>query len=126
MIGTGTHYGHMVHEPPMSDADKLAELKTLIERLDKWILCMSYDGSYVGEPSGEFKSVFKQMARVIDRPSPDDKGIPDQAKEDPLFEEVKSIRCLLQEQIDLMKEQREENRGTNQAYLHELAKGRPT
>lgn len=49
--------------------------RTLIERLLKWRLCMSYNDSYFGEPAGELKRLTHEIQRKVDA-----SGVTDEAR----------------------------------------------
>ena len=41
-------------------------IKNLIEELNGWIHCMSYNDSYFGEPTGFLKQTVRQLAKAVD------------------------------------------------------------
>lgn len=52
--------------PANTDAEKLSAIRVHVEKLHRWIHCMSYNSSYFGEPQGLVKREVRQLAFLVD------------------------------------------------------------
>jgi hypothetical protein len=54
--------------PPILTNEKADAVARLVDKLDQWRYCMSYNDSYFGEPAGLVKSVVKELSLLVGTP----------------------------------------------------------
>jgi hypothetical protein len=58
---------------PAREGGEDEHVRRQVGRLAKWLACLSYNESYVGEPAGEFKSAIRELSKAVDPIYPPDR-----------------------------------------------------
>ena len=66
-------------------------MKQLVEDLERWTMCMSYNDSYVGEPPGFLKKTIRQMTKHVEAHEAAEKLVAEMRAEEKEKEALKSL-----------------------------------